>query len=77
MRAGTNFEHGGASALRYRVSDHVGGTTIKYLRDAAGNGMGTTIKYLRRAASAAACNGLCTTIKCLCGAAGYRSGHHD
>jgi hypothetical protein len=38
-------------------------TTVKYLRGAAGIGLGTTAKYLRRTTSAAANNGLGTTIK--------------
>jgi hypothetical protein len=40
-------------------------TTIKYMRDAAGIGLGSTIKYLRRTTSAAANNGVSTTIKYL------------
>jgi hypothetical protein len=44
------------------------GTTIKYqrkkyLRSAWDNGLGTMIKYLRRTRSAAAGNGLGTTVK--------------
>jgi hypothetical protein len=35
------------------------------MRGAAGTGLGTTTKYLRRTTSAAAKNGLSTTIKCL------------
>jgi hypothetical protein len=38
-------------------------TTIKYLRGAAGIRLGTTIKYQRRSMSAAANNGLDTTIR--------------
>ena len=41
------------------------GTTIKYLRGAAGIGLGTTTKYLRRTTSAAANNGLGTSINYL------------
>ena len=41
------------------------GTTIKFLRAAAGIGMSTMIRYLRRITSAAANNGLGTTIKYL------------
>jgi len=37
----------------------------KYLCGAAGIDLGTTAKYLRRTTSAAANNGLATTIKCL------------
>jgi hypothetical protein len=48
--------------------------TIKYLRGAAGFGLGTTIKYLRRSTSVAAGNGLCTTIKYLRGAEGIGLG---
>jgi hypothetical protein len=40
-------------------------TTIKYMRGAGGIGLGTTIKYLQRARSAAANNGLSTTVKSL------------
>jgi hypothetical protein len=36
--------------------------TIKYIRGAAGIGLGSTIKYRRRTRSAAANNGLSTTI---------------
>ena len=50
------------------------GTTIKYLRGAAGVGLGTTIKYLRRATSAAAGNGLGTSTYYLRGAAGIGQG---
>jgi hypothetical protein len=50
------------------------GTTIKYLRGAAGIGLGTTIKYLRRSTSGAAGNGLGTTTKYLRGAAGIGLG---
>jgi hypothetical protein len=38
------------------------GTTIKYLHGAAGIGLVTKIKYFRRTTSAAADNGLGTTI---------------
>jgi hypothetical protein len=41
------------------------GTTIKYLRVATGINMNATTKYLRRTTSAAAVNGLETTIKYL------------
>jgi hypothetical protein len=45
------------------------GTTIKHLRratsGAAGNGLGVTMKYLRCTASAAANNGMSTTITLL------------
>jgi hypothetical protein len=41
------------------------GTTVKYLRGAAGIGLGTTAIYLRCATSAAAGNGLGTAIKYL------------
>jgi hypothetical protein len=47
------------------------GTTINYLRGAAGNSLGTTIKYLRRTTSSAADFGLGSTIKCLCGAVAW------
>ena len=36
--------------------------TIKYMRGAASISLGTTIKYLRRTTSAAANNGMATTI---------------
>ena len=45
--------------------------TIKCMRGAAGIGLGTTIKYLRRTTSAAANNGLSTTIIPSCSAASF------
>jgi 5'-3' exonuclease len=50
------------------------GSTIKYLRGAAGIGLGTRIKYLRRSTSGAAGSGMCTTIKYVRGAAGIGMG---
>jgi hypothetical protein len=50
------------------------GTTIKYLRGAAGIGLGTKIKDLRRSTSGAAGNGLRATIKYLRGAEGIGLG---
>jgi hypothetical protein len=38
--------------------DNGAGTSVKYLRGAAGIGLGTTIKYLQRTTSGAAGNGL-------------------
>jgi hypothetical protein len=46
-------------------------TTIKCMRGASGIGMGTTIKHLRRTTSAAANNGLSTTIIPPCTAASF------
>jgi hypothetical protein len=59
LRAGIKY-------LRCTTSGAAGnglGTTIIYLRAAAGIDLGTTIKYLRRTTRAAANNGLGTTIK--------------
>jgi hypothetical protein len=50
------------------------GTTIKYLRGAAGIGLGIKIDYLRRTTSGAAGSGLGTAIKLLRGAAGVGLG---
>jgi hypothetical protein len=72
-----NERRRGQRYLRCTINGAAGdglGTTIMYLRAAAGIGLGNTIKYMRRTTSGAAGNVLCTTIKYLHRAAGIGLG---